>query len=687
MACSKYTITNSSSILTNFNYRRCDDSLWEYQAELGPNETKNIWLMNDTYSTSFVNDIVIDSSTEYPITPTTEPYNQTALVYALNQNNNSWVYSILNFTNQSVIGNIDLGVPGSYSVYGTAGLNQSGYGILFENQSDNEWSFVCMNSVGNVIDRYNTTNIDGIEFGTVYGAWVTFDDEENGVFKYFNGSYVGTINYDYPNQGLGVIGSISTGSLIIELFNITETGTTQTIKLLSPGGVENTIRVNGTQDSELTTLTYSDGDFILILDKDDGVNWTSLEIYDSSGTTLLQNISLTGASYIGNADVLFYGNNKVTVILFDDSGPGEHYIINYNGNTDTITTTTVDAVIYPSYFSYYNDNYFPNVSPSENMYMLFFGQLDTVNSLEYVNNAVILSFINESPTVDSYVFQNSGTFNKAFSSNIGVSNTLFLAVNNGDGILSMLSINESGHTITSTGLPLSGISGEISVIASFGDNCYMSVSSTGTCSDNAFVYGYNGLLRDSLSGGTFDDYKVSYDTLWLRSLGSGCVSSYYMNNQNSGFTETDIFFGGAYSQSACYIPNFTYNGALLIYDDSTLNTKIITPSSVSETFQIKSSTYIRGGTNYFIDLDEISGSTLYDFSGNIINTNNQQFNSSCLTQCFGAISSRYFYSNIVNSNSIFNLSGVDNNRNISMYTNSGDSYTIILNDTIYDAGG
>ena len=49
MACSKYTLTNTGTTIVNFNYRRCDDSMWEYQVNLQPNETKNIWLINGTY--------------------------------------------------------------------------------------------------------------------------------------------------------------------------------------------------------------------------------------------------------------------------------------------------------------------------------------------------------------------------------------------------------------------------------------------------------------------------------------------------------------------------------------------------------------------------------------------------------------------------------------------------------------
>lgn len=74
MACSKYTLTNTGSTIVNFNYRRCDDSLWEYQVELFPNQTKNIWLINGTYSTApvYTNSIVLINQGAFP------PISQTA---------------------------------------------------------------------------------------------------------------------------------------------------------------------------------------------------------------------------------------------------------------------------------------------------------------------------------------------------------------------------------------------------------------------------------------------------------------------------------------------------------------------------------------------------------------------------------------------------------------------------------
>ena len=76
MACSKYTLTNTGSTIVNFNYQRCDDAMWEYQVELTPNQTKNIWLLNGTYSTAFPTSIVeVDLGVFPPLkaTPTPTP--------------------------------------------------------------------------------------------------------------------------------------------------------------------------------------------------------------------------------------------------------------------------------------------------------------------------------------------------------------------------------------------------------------------------------------------------------------------------------------------------------------------------------------------------------------------------------------------------------------------------------------
>jgi hypothetical protein len=80
MACSKYTLTNTGSTVVNFSYRRCDDSMWDYQVELLPNQTKNIWVINGTYTVapSFKSVIVLVNEGEFPPTSQTRTPTPTA---------------------------------------------------------------------------------------------------------------------------------------------------------------------------------------------------------------------------------------------------------------------------------------------------------------------------------------------------------------------------------------------------------------------------------------------------------------------------------------------------------------------------------------------------------------------------------------------------------------------------------
>lgn len=75
MACSKYTLTNTGTTSVNFNYRRCDDFMWQYQVNLDPNESKNIWLVNNSYHVAqlFQPNIQLTNDGLFPLTPTPTP--------------------------------------------------------------------------------------------------------------------------------------------------------------------------------------------------------------------------------------------------------------------------------------------------------------------------------------------------------------------------------------------------------------------------------------------------------------------------------------------------------------------------------------------------------------------------------------------------------------------------------------
>lgn len=69
MDCIKFILTNTGNTSVNFNYQECSDSQWQYQVELKPNETKSIWLLENTYSTAFNSNIVKVEQVFPPVIP------------------------------------------------------------------------------------------------------------------------------------------------------------------------------------------------------------------------------------------------------------------------------------------------------------------------------------------------------------------------------------------------------------------------------------------------------------------------------------------------------------------------------------------------------------------------------------------------------------------------------------------
>jgi hypothetical protein len=66
MNCRKYSLVNTGTTRTFFNYRKCDDGMWQYQVPLLAGQTRTIFLLEDTYSSSFGDDIVITDDEVFP---------------------------------------------------------------------------------------------------------------------------------------------------------------------------------------------------------------------------------------------------------------------------------------------------------------------------------------------------------------------------------------------------------------------------------------------------------------------------------------------------------------------------------------------------------------------------------------------------------------------------------------------
>lgn len=71
MGCTKYNITNSGNSTISINYMRCEDNMWQYNVEIYPGESRNIWFEGDTFSQVNQNNplIIEDYGVFPPVTP------------------------------------------------------------------------------------------------------------------------------------------------------------------------------------------------------------------------------------------------------------------------------------------------------------------------------------------------------------------------------------------------------------------------------------------------------------------------------------------------------------------------------------------------------------------------------------------------------------------------------------------
>jgi hypothetical protein len=70
MNCYKYILTNTGTTISTFTYRRCDDTVWQYQVELDSNQIKTIWAIENTYSTGSYDILTISVEPFNPVVPT-----------------------------------------------------------------------------------------------------------------------------------------------------------------------------------------------------------------------------------------------------------------------------------------------------------------------------------------------------------------------------------------------------------------------------------------------------------------------------------------------------------------------------------------------------------------------------------------------------------------------------------------
>ena len=517
-------------------------------------------------------------------------------------------------------------------------ITDYGYGYFFENRDSCNLQWVIFtDSLGNILESFQTNCDCEYDYDVLFGKWMYFNDEFNGILKYFNGKNVYTLNYNTTYQSLDVNGNydgvMSNGNFTIDIIdNNTDIGTNY---IVNGSDLLDFSTFNSTAYTS-NIITYFSGSYIAELIRNSNTDlYQTLKFYDGTDGSLLQTLTLTGDSY-NNYYINPYGDNKIVGFFYNNSDTNVDYLIfQYDGNTDTLNTTTHVAVNYENREIFSNTNSFPNPGGSE----AFVIRLATVVNgtiLGYeVSYCDLIYMLSGDTDFTTYVFQDSGTGDKTISSYLGTSDIINGICDNGDGNASSLVINSSGVTFTSSGILTSanGSRRDYSVGNGFVNLFFTDNNYTG-CTI-VYING-EGVVSDTISGiefggpNQFDAESAGGVFLFSNRLGD----DYYINEMSDLFqTGNTLVNSGAtyyYFVQSKFRPDFLYPSIILSVDYNTKEYNILSSTGFTQHFDLYEYGEF-GGPIFNIEVGDdkfmytffdLSGNTninLYDFNGNRLN--------------------------------------------------------------------
>jgi hypothetical protein len=516
-------------------------------------------------------------------------------------------------------------------------ITDYGYGYFFQNENtcDLQW-VIFADAFGNIMESYQTNCNCNYNYDVLAGKWIYFNDEFNGVLKYFNGKDVYTLTADTATEYIDVNdnwnGVMSNDNFTITIYNINGSA----VSYIVDGSTLTQFSSFNENIYVQTTITYFSGSWIGEIIRDSNTDlYQTLKFYDGTDGSLLQTITLTGDSY-NDYYLQPYGDNKIVGLFYNYSDNNVDYLIfQYDGNTDTLNTTTHVAVNYEYRDIFSNTNSYPNPGGSE----AFVIRLATVvnnNNLGYeVSYCDLIYMLSGDTDFTTYVFQDSGTGDKTINYYLGTSDIINGICDNGDGNASSLVINSSGVTFTSSGILRSanGSREEYSVGNGFVNLFFTDDNYTG-CTI-VHING-EGVVSDTISGIEFGS-QFQYDAenaggvfLFSNNLGD----DYYINEMSDLFqTGNTLVNSGAtyyYFVQSKFRPDFLYPSIILSVDYNTKEYNILSSTGFTQHFDLYEYGEF-GGPIFNIEVGDdkfmytffdLSGNTninLYDFNGNRLN--------------------------------------------------------------------
>jgi hypothetical protein len=517
-------------------------------------------------------------------------------------------------------------------------ITDYGYGYFFENDRtcDLQW-VIFADAFGNIMESYQTNSDCGTyNYDVLGGKWIYFNDVFNGVLKYFNGKNVYTLTADTTTEYIDVNnngdGVMSNDNFTITIYNINGNASSYIVdgsNLTQFSSFdENTYNQN--------IITYFSGSWIGEVIYNNNTNYyETLKFYDGTDGSLLQTLDLTGDDYT-NYDIQPYGDNKIFGLFYYNGDNNVDYLIfQYDGNTDTLTTTTHVAVNYENREIFSNTNSYPNPGGSEAFVIRLATIVDSNGLGDVVSYCDFIYMLSGDTDFTTYVFQDSGTGDKTLYYWLETSNIINGICDNGDGNASSLVINSSGVTFTSSGILTSanGSSEKYSVGNGIVNLFYTDNTYTG-CTI-VYING-EGVVSDTISGiefsGSFQFDAESTGGVFLFSNRLG--DDYYINEMSDLFQIGNTLVNSGttnyYYVQNKFRPDFLYPSIILSVDSNTKEYNILSSTGFTQHFDLyeygefgsPQFNIVVGDDKFMYTFFDLNGNTninLYDFNGNRLN--------------------------------------------------------------------
>jgi hypothetical protein len=534
---------------------------------------------------------------------------------------------------------IDLGIDSDYwnnrDVYP---LTESGFGYHFSGRDNSDERLVIFTDASNTIVGQYSGTTNSYDFNSLEGKWVTFEDSDNGILKYFNGIDLHTYTWnpnthyiDIENDFDSVMGD---GSFIIREY---EEGQWD----CNGAGVSYIMKPDGTV---IPFKTWDDCidvehkitpfvDFIVVETRNqDTDEYTNLQIFNTDGD-ILETISLTGNTYTSQ-DLNFLGTDRMCAVYYNsDDNTVDYKIIHYNGTTETLTETThVRGDNYDSFNLNGNTSYWPSETVDGSVVISFFNEVDYGGFGPLCNYFDYVYMLNNQTGFTTYSVTNNA--DRVVSTNGNIGNTYKTFCETTGHTFGLLTITTSGVTIADFNEPVSGLTD--TNYYSMGDRLFVSYTTNNGIDMFFYLIGNDGTILDNLDPILSSNYNHNINTqgdvLYLTyNDSSNTDHAYYVYSGSTGFTST-TYYDNADTPNDYFTSTFLVPSNMVLWSEGGGECRVLTNSGISSEFSIPECynySLSVGKDKFMLVYNETDGGVvkinLYDFTGTLLNTHTTQY--------------------------------------------------------------